>query len=489
MTFLADILDRLQAQMKSGDTVVFVSGNFNILHPGHVRFLQFAKSNGTYLVVGIAPDGSPAISVDADMRLAAIQSINVVDFAFVMDNDITTVIKALRPDVVAKGKEHQHSFNPEQSIVESYGGRLLFNSGEMRFTDLGAIERQYETNILSPFRLDHGFLRRHNYTHTDVIALFERFRKLRVLVIGDLIIDEYIDCEPLGMSQEDATIVVSPIGRRRFIGGSGIVAAHCAGLGTAVEYITVGSEGPDWDFAREALRSRSIAPHFFHDRSRPITLKQRYRVQNKTLLRVSELRQHTIESQIQEAIFECAKSLINSIDLIIFSDFNYGCLPTELVTRITDLAKEHGVKLAADSQASSQLADISRFRGMDIITPTEREARLALKDAECGLVELGERLRIAAEANNVIITLGHDGLLIHAPRYDLLRTDRIKAMNVRPQDVAGAGDSLLSAVALGVCAGADIWLSAYLGSVAAACQVSVIGNSPLNPDMIIEVLS
>jgi sugar/nucleoside kinase (ribokinase family) len=126
---------------------------------------------------------------------------------------------------------------------------------------------------------------------------------------------------------------------------------------------------------------------------------------------------------------------------------------------------------------------------MDIITPTEREARLALKDTECGLVELGERLRIAAEANNVIITLGHDGLLIHAPRYDLLRTDRIKAMNVRPQDVAGAGDSLLSAVALGVCAGADIWLSAYLGSVAAACQVSVIGNSPLNPDMIIEVLS
>jgi rfaE bifunctional protein kinase chain/domain len=488
MTSLAEMQARLQAARKDGDTIAFVSGNFNILHPGHVRFLQFAKSNATFLVVGVAADGPPAISVDADMRLAAVQSIGAVDFAFVLKDDVVTAIKALKPNVVAKGKEHQCRANPEQAAVESYGGRLLFNSGEMRFTDLGAIERQYEPNILSPFRLDHGFLERHKYTAADVLGLLEEFRKLRVLVIGDLIIDEYIDCEPLGMSQEDATIVVSPIGRRQFVGGSGIVSAHCASLGAGVEYVTVGSDGPLHGFALESLRNNGVNPHFFADPSRPLTLKQRYRVHNKTMLRVSELRQHAIERRIQNAIFERVGELISSIDLIIFSDFNYGCIPTELATRITRLAKEHGVRLAADSQASSQMADISRFWGMDIITPTEREARLALKDAECGLVELGERLRIAAEANNVIITLGADGLLIHAPRYGLLRTDRIKAMNVRPQDVAGAGDSLLSAVALGLCAGADIWLSAYLGSVAAACQVSVVGNSPLSPQTIAEAL-
>ena len=71
--------------------------------------------------------------------------------------------------------------------------------------------------------------------------------------------------------------------------------------------------------------------------------------------------------------------------------------------------------MAADSQASSQYADISRFKGMTLITPTEREARLALRDFESGLVSIGERLREAACATNVVMTLGPEGLMVHAP--------------------------------------------------------------------------
>jgi bifunctional ADP-heptose synthase (sugar kinase/adenylyltransferase) len=89
----------------------------------------------------------------------------------------------------------------------------------------------------------------------------------------------------------------------------------------------------------------------------------------------------------------------------------------------------------------------------------------------------------------VLVTLGAEGVLIHAPRYDQLRTDRLSAMNSRPQDVAGAGDSLFSSVTLGLCAGADIWLSSYLASAAAACQVSKVGNTPLAIGEIAEVLS
>jgi rfaE bifunctional protein kinase chain/domain len=488
MKTLNEVATFLEAKLGRDDVMVFVYGNFNILHPGHVRLLQFAKSNGTFLLVGLSPDGTPGMSIEANIRLEAMRAINVVDLAFVMEEPLLKVIGALKPQVVAKGKEHETKQNDELLLIESYGGKLLFNSGEMRFTDLGAIDRQYAASSEKQFNPDPAFLKRHGYAHADALALLHRFKGLRVAVIGDLIIDEYVDCEPLGMSQEDPTIVVAPVTRRMFVGGSGIVAAHCAGLGAEVNYISVAHDGPLWNFAVDRLSTYGVKARLHSDRSRPTTLKQRFRALNKTLLRVSDLRQHAIEQKLQDEIFEEISALLPNLDAILFSDFNYGCLPTALVGRIVAAAKKYDVKLAADSQASSQLSDICRFQHMDIITPTEREARLALKDASSGLVELGEQLRIAAKASMVIITLGTEGALIHAPSYDLLRTDRLPAMNMRPQDVAGAGDSLFSCVTLGLCAGGDIWLSSYLACVAAACQVSKVGNTPLTIREIAESL-
>jgi bifunctional ADP-heptose synthase (sugar kinase/adenylyltransferase) len=135
--------------------------------------------------------------------------------------------------------------------------------------------------------------------------------------------------------------------------------------------------------------------------------------------------------------------------------------------------------MTADSQASSQFADISRFKGMSLITPTEREARLALRDFESGLVSISERLREIACATNVVVTLGPEGLMVHAAEGDEYCTDRLPAFNSAPRDVAGAGDSLFTCCSLALCAG-DAWEAVYLGALAAACQVSRVGNIPVN---------
>jgi bifunctional ADP-heptose synthase (sugar kinase/adenylyltransferase) len=135
--------------------------------------------------------------------------------------------------------------------------------------------------------------------------------------------------------------------------------------------------------------------------------------------------------------------------------------------------------LAADSQASSQLGDISRFKDMVLITPTEREARLALNDFETGLAAIGERLVTKARAENLVITLGAEGMLINAMHDGKLSTDRLPAFNLSPKDVAGAGDSFFLSSAMALRVGTDIWQSSYLGALAAALQVSRVGNSPL----------
>ena len=139
--------------------------------------------------------------------------------------------------------------------------------------------------------------------------------------------------------------------------------------------------------------------------------------------------------------------------------------------------------MVADSQSSSQVGDVSRFKDALLLTPTEREARLAVRDFNSGLVVLAEKLREKTNAKNIILTLGSEGVIAHATSANTgtWLTDRLPAFNTAPKDSAGAGDSLLACCSMSMAVGTDIWKSMYLGSIAAACQVSRVGNIPLSP--------
>ena len=292
------------------------------------------------------------------------------------------------------------------------------------------------------------------------------------------------------MSQEDTTIVVMPVDTTRFIGGAGIVAAHAAGLGASVHFISVTGNDSVREFAVEELTRVGVDARLFVDESRPTTLKQRYRAKGKSLLRVSHLHQSAISIALQNQILQELELVIEGIDVLVFSDFNYGCLPQSLVEKIVLIAKKSGVILAADSQSSSQVGDISRFKGMDLLTPTEREARISTRNREDGLVVLAEQLRQQASAKNILLKLGEEGLLIHAGNGtgNEWLTDRVDALNSSPKDVAGAGDSLLITSAMSIASGGTIWEAACLGSLAAAVQVGRVGNTPLLLNELIQEL-
>ena len=312
----------------------------------------------------------------------------------------------------------------------------------------------------------------------------EAFKKINICVIGDLIIDEYINCETLGLSSEDPTIVVTPINSDKYIGGAGIVALHAAGLGAKVNFISV--HGPDdlKKFTFEILKNSNINNHLIQDFTRPTTLKQRIRSQGKTLLRISKLHQESITSELQTKILKKFNKIVDECDLIVFSDFNYGCLPQALVDKIVGIAKSKNVMLVADSQSSSQIGNIARFSNMELITPTEREARISTHNREDGLIVLANILKKNTNSKHIILKLGEEGLIINTTnlKNNDWFTDQIYAMNKNPIDVSGAGDSLLITSSLALRAGASIWEAAYLGSIAAAIQVGRVGNIPLNAE-------
>lgn len=493
-THAAELIDRIcsdiAARTSGADRIVFVSGNFNVIHPGHLRLLNFAAECGDFLVVGVTMDSTPGTLIPEDMRLEGVAAISTVDYAFLLPVPPDQFIAALKPDLVVKGKEHDSHFNPEQAVVESYGGKLLFSSGEARFSSMDLLQRELrETNLSTIFK-PVDYPARHGFDGKRLVDLMGRFSDLKIVVIGDLIVDEYVTCDPLGMSQEDPTIVVTPIKHDLFVGGAGIVAAHAKGLGARIKYFGVAGEDRAAEFALETLRSYGVDAFLARDSSRPTTLKQRYRARGKTLLRVSHLRQHDISHELVASMLDELVPALEDADLLVFSDFNYGCLPQVFVDEIIARCVQLGVPMVADSQSSSQVGDVSRFQGMLLLTPTEHEARLAVRDQGSGLVVLADALQRKARAGHVFITLGAEGVLVHSPdgaRRDLI-TDQLPAFNTSPKDVSGAGDCLLMCASMALVAGGGIWESAYLGSIAAACQVGRVGNLPLSATEVIQEL-
>ena len=320
-------VDEIRRQAADSRRIVFVSGNFNTIHPGHLRLLQFAAELGDFLVVGVSTDETEGTAVPQELRFESVRSIGIVNACVRLTQPAEEFIALLQPPVVVKGREHENLYNPEQAVIDGYGGSLLFSSGEMRFSSLDLLKREMTVPNFSSIVLPQDFPARHGFKKADVRETMRKFSGLRVAVLGDLIVDDYINCDPIGMSQEDPTLVVAPIQTQRFVGGAGIVAAHASSLGADVRYFTVAGIDEAASYAKRQLENYCVKTTLLKDDSRPTTLKQRYRANGKTLLRVSHLRQHAISKDIAEKLLKAVQNALNKIDLLIFSDFNYGCLP------------------------------------------------------------------------------------------------------------------------------------------------------------------
>ena len=473
--------------LKKYKRMVMVSGNFNILHPGHLRLLHFAKSCGDFLLVVLLKNNTGTF-VDFEDRKATLLALGSVDKVVGLEEqEILDFIGKVKPTVVVKGKEHEFSSNDERDLIQSYGGRLIFGSGEIQFSSVDLIRKEFlEPNFFILKKTD-KFANKHKINFIKLMDRVNTFKGKKVLVVGDVILDEYVYCDPLGMSQEDPTIVVTPVDTKFFLGGAGIVAAHLVGLGAKASLLSVMGNDQNSNQVQEYLQNYGVDSHIVVDESRPTIRKQRFRAGNKTLLRVNHLRSHDIGG---ECMGEMLHNFIRTIDktqLVVFSDFNYGCLPQVFVEKIIKICKERKIPYFADSQASSQLSDVSRFYGASCLSATEREARLSLNDFKSGLQKISENLINKANAQNVIIKLGAEGLIAisGSPEFS---TDTLPALNSHPLDVAGAGDALLAASSLYHLSGGNTFESALVGSIAAGIQVSRMGNLPISIDDVLNQL-
>jgi len=456
---------------------VLVYGHFRAVHLGHLRLFEYAQSLGDYLIVAIKTENNS----DADIEFSETM---IKSFPFTLEvvkfKELQELLTRVNPDTVVRGQEFKNRSDQENELIRRLGIRLMFGSGSTHLSEADLSSSHVSEVLLRESFAKYAMLK--DFNANSLKKTLQSFPDMKVTVVGDLIVDEFIACQSIGMSQEDPLVVSTPIDTTRYLGGAGIVAAHCKALGADVNLVSLSGNDEAASWAEKNLASQGIETKFIRDQSRPTVVKQRFKNSNQTLFRLTHYRPEEAEATLQEEIYILTLKLVSDCDLLIFSDFSYGTLHPVLVSKILDQARNiDGLMTAADSQSSSQVGSLYKFRGVDLVTSTEHEARLELRNDVDGIAVLTQQLAETLKTNSVILKLGADGVLLGGYKNgnEILLTDRIPSANRRAVDVSGAGDSLLAMSSLAMTAGCNLHESAFLGSLTAGIQVSRRGNVPI----------
>ncbi|MFT6069465.1 MAG: rfaE bifunctional protein kinase chain/domain [Bacteriovoracaceae bacterium] len=469
-------------------------GHFSVIHPGHLRYLQFAKSKGDFLVVAIQKLGKDNEHFSQQERAEAISNLAIVDRVILLDENITSAIKEIKPDFYVKGKEFENNtelFIDEIKAVEEAGGKVVYSSGEVKYATSRIGKGQ--KNILSPEKAK-AFLKTCKRQNIDFLKLkkkIEEFNKLKILVIGDTIVDQFVACDSLGISSEAPVQVVRELDAQEFIGGAAIIALHLKKLGASAHFFSVLGNDSSSNYVQKMLDKAGIESLLYRDESRPTTFKIRYMVNNQKLLRVSRLKQHSLSREIENIYLEELRKVIPTMDGIIISDFAYGMLTSRIIEEITELSKACKVNIYADAQSSSQIGDIAKYKGISLSTPTEKEIRIALSDQESGIEELAHRFLNETQNNYLTVTLGSQGVLAYsgAPNTESIDSEYFCALSDSAVDVAGAGDAFLSGASLALSSGLNVMEASAIGSIMSAISIKRVGNISISKEDIINYIN
>ena len=459
--------------------IAFVTGHFVSLHPGHERIMQYASSISDIVVINFIPSKELSLgSSDYQNQLVKLLNMSTADYVYEGQGDTLEILNILKPDFVIKGQEFISLPNKEQDLISSYGGRLIFYHDSI-------VENKNTNPALGAIKHHNAYLKENKILKEDLILALKVIKNQKILVIGEPIIDIFQHCTPVGMSQEEPCIVFQPRHENVYVGGAGIVAAHCAGLGCETSLITIVGKGPENSLIQETCEALNVRLSLIKDPEFDVVTKRRYLFEDKSLFRVNKTPLVPIDGphhteftcQVSESLKDC--------DVMIIAAFSYGLMTQPVVDAIIREANKNGVFVAADAQTSSQRGDLSKYKGISLLTPSEHEARSALAGERYSLEHTLNQILQKLNPANLAITLDKNGVMF---KDSSGKVQYIRALNVSPQNVSGAGDSFLVMLSVALSSGVDIKVAGYLASIMAALQVAQEGNLPLNRDQIHEVI-
>jgi len=482
---LEDLESLLQEARRNGQTIVHCHGVFDLLHVGHIRHLEEAKSLGDVLVVTVTPDcyvnkGPHRPAFQQDLRVEGIAALDAVDYVAVNRWETAeNAIKALKPDIYVKGPDYKPDrpdltggIARETAAVEAIGGRLEITD-DVQFSSTSLLNRYVP---LFPSDLN-GWLTkfRERYTAQDIIRYLDRMRDLRVLVIGEAILDEYVYCHALGKSSKEPILAMQYTSKELHAGGSLAIANHLADFCDHVELVSyLGTVQPQEKFIRRNLKP-NVLPRFVYKTGSPTIVKRRFieEYQFSKILEVYEMNDADLTSRENTEFCEMLDGKLSDYDVVVVADFGHGLLTKAAI----DVVGKQAPFLAVNTQinaANNGFHTISKYPRADYVSIHETEIRLDQRDSQGNLNDIVERLSDGLGCPSVMVTQGKRGTLLYQQDQGFFESPSLAAKVV---DRIGAGDALFALTAPCVAMGAPPDVVGLIGNLAGAQSVMTVGNS------------
>lgn len=477
---LAVICSRLKSE---GKTIAHCHGCFDLLHLGHIKHFEAAKKAADVVVVTLTPDrfvnkgpGRPVFN--EILRMESIAALEAV--SYVALNKWETAIetlKLIKPTFYVKGQDYKKSedditgnINKEEEAVKSVGGQLYFTE-EIQFSSSKLINAHFSPLNDSVQEYLGGLKKKYNAD--SIINEIEKLKNLKVLVIGDTIIDEYHTCRPLGKSSKSPTISTMFLKGESYAGGVLAIANHLDQFAGKVDLVTcLGKQNPQQEIIEQKL-SKNINKKFFLRNDGPTPTKRRYldTYLNLKLFEVTFMNDTYLANDLEKEVIAHLETTLKNVDLVLVADFGHGFITPGIIKFL----EGSGKYLSVNAQTNSNnygFNYITKYNRVDYISIDEKELRLPFGDNYGKLENLIEKLHTITHAGKIQITLGQQGSIL----FEKSKFYTAPAFASSVKDSVGAGDAVLSVTSLCAYNNTPPEVLPFIGNCVGALAVEIIGN-------------
>jgi rfaE bifunctional protein kinase chain/domain/rfaE bifunctional protein nucleotidyltransferase chain/domain len=493
-------LQQIIADLKSkGKKIVHCHGVFDLLHIGHIKHFKEAKIFGDVLIVTITPDefvhkGPNRPAFTTELRLEALAALESIDFvaANKWSNAIET-IKTLQPDIYCKGSDYKDhteditgKIDDEATTVKSIGGEIKYTeditfSSSSLLNKFGDVYNESQKTFIQKMLNSQDF--------DEIKSKVDDLQKLKVLVVGETIIDQYVFCEALGKSGKEPVLVLRDLDMDQYAGGAAAIARHLSDFCGTVSLLSMLGEKKEYEtFVLENLPD-NVNPYFIYKKGAQTIAKKRFvdYISKSKALGVYTINDSQMNGENEIQLTSLLDELIPKHDLVIVSDYGHGFISKEIAKYISKQSVFTSLN-AQINAANIGYHTMNNYRGIDCTIINETELRHELRDRETGVEELMKQLAQSLQTKNLVVTQGNSGATLYAS--DNNQYYHCPAFAAKIVDKIGAGDAMLALLSCALRSGFDADLSQFIGALAAAQSVESIGNSiPVNKVQLLKTFS
>ena len=505
MKFKSKIKDYLKLKKrlsKSKKKVVLCHGVFDLLHVGHLKYFEEAKKFGDILVVSVTSDkyifkgpGRPRFSTN--IRMECVASVGVVDH--VIESDSKTpekIIKSLRPSFYVKGKDYKNLKSDitknilyEKKLVQQCGGKLVFTNSDIfsssklifdsDFSQFNTDQKSFINSMRSEFK---------KLTNNNPIQYFDKIKNLKILVIGETILDRYVFCETVGKSGKEPMLVLKESKENTFVGGAAAVASQISAFSENVTFLSY--LGNKLNYVKKIHSSlKNIKKIFIKKKNSPTILKTRYvdEPSKSKIFGVYDMNDEPLDNVAEKKLNDYLKRNLKKFDVVIVSDYGHGFISNNTAKIITKYSNFLTINCQINANNKGHHST-NKYKNLDCVLINESELRYEMRDNHSKINNLVKDFSSQTKSSFVIITQGNQGCSLydrnknffqHCPAFATIISDKV-----------GAGDSLLSIFSIMFYYSKSIRLSLLSGSLSASMSLKKFGNDKeINMKNLIKIMS